>query len=217
MRIRDQIRALLKRVLLPAAPPEPIWMNKNPRYAKYQIGDWTYGRPNVISWGSPSESLTIGKFCSLAWDSSILIGGEHAISAVTTYPFAQLWPQHQDYPAPALTKGGVRIGNDVWVGRGATVLSGVAVGNGAIIGAEAVIAKDVPAWAVVVGNPGRIIRYRFDEAAIARLESIAWWDWPDEEVVTALSLLSGPIENFLAEFAKKGSGENDLYPPVRKE
>lgn len=120
MRIRDRIRALLRRAVSP--PPEPIWMNKNPRYARYQIGDWTYGRPNIVGWACPAESLVIGKFCSVAWDSSIFTGGEHSTSTVTTYPFAQLWPQHPLYPTPAPTKGAVRIGNDVWVGRGATIL-----------------------------------------------------------------------------------------------
>lgn len=68
--------------------PEPIWMNRNPRYARYEIGNWSYGRPNIFGWGNPSESLRIGKFCSLAWESNILLGGEHLISAVSTHPFA---------------------------------------------------------------------------------------------------------------------------------
>lgn len=197
------LKSILARVRHRITPPaEPIWMNRNPRYARYEIGDWSYGRPNIFEWGNPSESLKIGKFCSLAWDSNILLGGEHLTTAVSTHPFAQLWPQHPRYPAPAPTKGGVTIGNDVWIGHGATILSGVAIGNGAVIGAGAMIARDVPGYAIVVGNPGKIVRMRFDEAAIIKLEGIAWWNWPDAQVAAAILDLAGPIEDFVAKYAR---------------
>ena len=78
----------------------------------------------------------------------------------------------------ALTK----IGNDVWIGRSAIVLSGTSIGNGAVIGAGSVVTKDVPDYAIVAGNPAKLIRYRFDEQTIKELQSLKWWDWPDEKI-----------------------------------
>lgn len=75
------------------------------------------------------------------------------------------------------------------------------IGNGAVVGAEAVVAKDVPPFAIVVGNPGRVVRYRFDEATVAKLELIAWWDWSDEKIVAAISELTGPVEDFISRYA----------------
>ena len=75
--------------------------------------------------------------------------------------------------------GAVRIGNDVWIGQAAQIMSGVRVGDGAIVGAGAIVTRDVPPYAVVAGNPARLIRYRFDDATIAKLVSTAWWDWDE--------------------------------------
>ena len=81
-----------------------------------------------------------------------------------------------DIPAPAV------IGNDVWIGSKATVFGGVKVGNGAVIAAGAVVTKDVPPYAIAGGVPAHIIRYRFDEDKINRLEEIAWWNWDDDKI-----------------------------------
>ncbi len=83
------------------------------------------------------------------------------------------------------------IGNDVWIGYDALIMPGVKVGNGAIIAARSVVTGDVPAYAVVGGNPAKVIRYRFDDYTIARLNAIAWWDWPVEQISRNLALISG--------------------------
>jgi phosphonate metabolism protein (transferase hexapeptide repeat family) len=80
----------------------------------------------------------------------------------------------------------VTLGNDVWIGHGAILLPGVSVGTGAAIGAGAVVSKDVPPFAIVVGVPGRVLRYRFAPEIIAALERIAWWDWPHERLAEGL-------------------------------
>ena len=155
----------------------PIIMSRNADYSSYEIGEGTYGKPEVISYGD-GTALRIGRFCSLSDDVIILLGGEHNVDWVTTYPFNKLLPSASHYPGHPKTKGDVVIGNDVWIGRGALILSGVTIANGAVIGAHSVVTKDVPHFSITAGNPARHIRYRFSEETIQSLERMAWWDWP---------------------------------------
>ena len=111
---------------------------------------------------------------------------------MTTYPFDNLpglWPRSVGRERSHVTRGGVTIGNDVWIGSGAVVLSGVHIGDGAVIGAHAVVARDVPAYAVVAGNPAQALRMRFDDATIAALVESAWWELPRNEVERLIPLL----------------------------
>ncbi|MDY0259441.1 MAG: DapH/DapD/GlmU-related protein [Desulfovibrio sp.] len=92
----------------------------------------------------------------------------------------------------------VRIGHDVWIGHGAVLLPGVSVGNGAIVGAGSIVTKDVPAWHIVVGNPGAVLRPRFADPGVAeRLERLAWWNWPEETLRRNWKLFQLPAEQFL--------------------
>lgn len=147
----------------------------------YEVGRRTYGVP-VIHHGETSAKLKIGSFCSIARNVTVFLGGEHHTDRLTTYPLDRNL---------TITKGDVTIGNDVWIGADALILSGVTIGNGAIIGARAVIAKDVPPYALVVGNPGRVIRYRFSQETIDRLQALAWWNWSDEEIERQTPFLMG--------------------------
>ena len=166
----------------------------------FEIGDYTYGRPNVIRWNE-STRLHIGRFCSIADGVTILLGGNHRTDWVTTYPFNVLsapFPNASCIQGHPATKGDVWIGNDVWIGQGATILSGVHIGDGAVIGSKAVVSKDVEPYAVVVGNPGRVIKKRFDEATIKALLEIRWWDWDEEKInQEAPYLCSSNIEEFI--------------------
>lgn len=164
------------------------WMKDYPEFAGYSIGEWSYGRPRVIGWNA-TESLSVGRYCSIAADVLILLGGEHRSDWVTTYPFHDLWPDASAVPRQARSKGPVRIGNDVWIAQRAVILSGVTVGDGAIVGAAAVVARDVPPYAIVAGNPARLVRTRFDSEIIYKLLRVQWWNWPREQVVQALPLL----------------------------
>jgi acetyltransferase-like isoleucine patch superfamily enzyme len=172
-------------------------MDLQPRYRDFEIGRYSYGCPE-IHFGASGARLRIGQFCSFADGVEIFLGGEHRTDWITTYPFPAMFEQaagHEGHPA---TKGDVLIGNDVWIGHGATVLSGVEIGDGAVVGARAVVARNVPAYGVVTGNPARLIRRRFPDAQIEGLLRIQWWDWPLERILQQLpALLSGDIEAFL--------------------
>ncbi|WP_282938340.1 CatB-related O-acetyltransferase [Paenibacillus sp. RC67] len=166
--------------------------------SKVTIGEFTYGYPEVRSWGE-SSILTIGKFCSIADRVTIFLGGEHRPDWVTTYPFNSLMPEFAHIQGHPKTKGNVMIGHDVWIASGATILSGVHVGDGAVIGAGAMVSRHVPPYAIVAGNPAKIIKFRFDEPTIQRLLQIQWWNWPLDRIERAIPyLLSNDISLFLA-------------------
>ena len=96
-------------------------------------------------------------------------------------------------------RGDITIGHDVWIRHGATVLPGAAVGHGAVVGAGAVVGGDVPPYAIVVGNPARVVRLRFADEQIADMVALAWWDWPIERITRHARLLAtGDVAGLLA-------------------
>lgn len=174
---------------------------------RISIGRYTYGGAQFKIW-SAAERIHVGAFCSFAEEVKIFGGGEHRLDWVTTHPlriaFNSPGAGQDGHPH---SKGRTVIGNDVWIGHGAMVLSGVTIGDGACIGAGAVVAKDVPAYAVVAGNPGRIVRMRFDQQQIAALMQIRWWDWPIEQIRQHEALLcNDDIDAFIAVATSVGSG-----------
>lgn len=143
----------------------------------YGIG--TYGNPNVLF--DSKARLKIGKFCSISEDVTILLGGEHEINTISSYPFTL--KNHN-------SKGNVEIGNDVWIGQSTTILSGVSIGDGAVIGANSLVTKDVEPYSVVGGNPAKLIKYRFDEDTIEKLLELKWWDWDIKKIMDNKELLN---------------------------
>lgn len=166
-------------------------------YPQYKIGRYTYGNPQVLSWGE-GATLVIGSFCSIATGVKIFLGGDHRSDWVTTYPFPALWKSAKDIKGHPHSKGNVIIGNDVWLGADSSILSGVAIGSGAVIGSRSVVVQDVPPYAIVFGNPAKVLRFRFNGSTIGELLGIAWWEWEDEKIEKYLPLLlSSDIGKFI--------------------
>ena len=174
--------------------------NRNPNYSQYEIGDWTYGLPAVVCYGE-GVKLKIGKFCSIADGVVFLLGGEHRMDMVTTYPLNAFFPFADSQMSHRKIKGDIIVGNDVWIGRNAMILSGVTIGNGAVIGAGAVVTKDVAPYEVVGGVPARHIKLRFGVETVIALNRIAWWNWPMEKIHESLPLLlSENIQGFVDKY-----------------
>lgn len=180
----------------------------------FRIGSHSYGRPKVRFAGA-GQALTIGRFCSIADKVEILLAGNHRLDWVSTYPFAAFpdrWPDMAVSHEYQQSRGDVVIGSDVWLGSGATILSGVTIGHGAVVAARAVVTRDVPPYAIVAGNPARIVRMRFADDIVAALLASAWWDLPDDAVATLLPLLNS---DRIAEFVTAATALRDGPPRGR--
>jgi acetyltransferase-like isoleucine patch superfamily enzyme len=201
LQLANRLRKL--KFLLTPKPWRSPFCRDNPFLAEHEFGEWTYGQLRVLSWGTNSK-LRVGRYCSIGGGVTIIVDGQHRLDWVTTYPMRLIAGKSSPL-GQVVTKGDVVIGHDVWIGDGATILSGVKIGNGAVVGARTVITKDVPAYAVVAGNPARFIRMRFSEIQIASLEKIAWWNWSNERVKQAMSALcASRIDDFIREHSTDG-------------
>ena len=161
------------------------------------FGAFSYGVPRILIWDHNTR-LYIGKFCSIAEEVTFILGGEHRSDWITTFPFCAFpeeWDSYELKGHPK-SKGDIIVGNDVWIGYGATILSGVKIGHGAIVGAKSLVSKDVPNYAIVAGNPARVIGFRFNDSQIDELLKLAWWNWEIEDVKARISQLSSPPKFF---------------------
>ncbi|RID92730.1 antibiotic acetyltransferase [Gemmobacter lutimaris] len=152
--------------------------------------DWAVRLAPYLYPGAP-ERLEIGAFCQIAHGARfITASANHPMAGFSTYPFAVFDPatlplllgQLKDLPDTV-------IGPDVWIGHGALILPGARLGAGAIVGAGAVVGGEVPPYAIVAGNPARVIRYRFAADVVERLLALAWWEWPSRRIEAALPAL----------------------------
>jgi len=166
---------------------------------KVSVGKFTYGNPKIYSLNWPC-SVKIGSFCSIGTNVQIFMDVNHRTDWVTTFPFPAVpeFIEANHICGHPWAKGDVIIGNDVWIGNDVSILSGVTIGDGAVIGAGAVVAKDIPPYAIAVGNPVQIIKYRFTEVEIERLLQLRWWDWSMDKIRQYIPLLcSGDVQGFL--------------------
>ena len=177
-----------------------------------QIGDYTiyndfvhdpreFLKNNVLyHYPINKDRLIIGKFCSIACGAKFLFNSaNHKMTSLSTYTFPlffEEWGLEKENVAQAWDqKGDIIIGNDVWIGYEAVILSGVTIGDGAVIGCRAVVTKDVPPYTIVGGVPAKPIRKRFDEETIKELQKIKWWDWPEEKIAGKIpAIQAGDLE-----------------------
>jgi len=171
------------------------------RYAKIGesaiiVGRFSYGMEHITvrQWGE-GATLKIGSFCSIAENLTVFLGGNHRMDWITTFPFGQSYAygsalSDQFYPGHPATKGGVLIGNDVWIAHNATIMSGVTIGDGVVIAANAHVVKDVADYEVVGGNPAKHIKFRFEKDIRDLLLRLRWWDLPLDKIKGIAHILS---------------------------
>lgn len=166
-------------------PPPRVYSSRAKflkQYPTYKLGAGTYGLPIVLDW-KEGTTLEIGSYCSISRNVQIFLGGIHRTNWVSTFPFPKFYPEHENLISEfGITKGNVIIGSDVWLCRNCTIMSGVTIGHGAVIATGAIVTKDVPPYAVVAGNPAKVIKFRFDQTTIDKLLKTEWWSWSENEI-----------------------------------
>jgi len=170
-----------------------------------EVGNYSYGVLEVYSWGSKNEKLKIGSFVSIALGVKFLLGGNHRFDTPFTFPLQSYFSNEGD---DAISKGPIVIEDDVWIGMGSIFLSGIKVGRGAVVAAATVVTKDVPPYAIVAGNPMKIIKYRFNEKMISELLKIDFNKLSNEFIRENIQLLNTKID---------GSTINKLESLFKKE
>jgi len=167
---------------------------KNIKVGDYTIYNDFYDDPkgfekNNVLYQYPinNDQLLIGKFCSIACKAKFLMAsGHHTTRSLSTYTFPVFYEQWEldiNHITEAWdNKGDIIIGNDVWIGFDAVIMSGVKIGDGAVIGTRSVVTKDVPPYTIVGGVPAKVIRKRFSNDVITKLTTLKWWNWPDEKI-----------------------------------
>ena len=176
------------------------------RNPQIQVGEYTYYddpdaalefERDAFLYGYGPERLIIGRYCAIASGVRfIMSGANHADLGPSTFPFGifgGIWAERtMDLVMSAESRGDTVVGNDVWLGYRALVMPGVAIGDGAVVAAASVVTSDVPPYAIVGGNPARVLRRRFEDDEIDRLLRAAWWDWPVELVTEhARAIMAG--------------------------
>lgn len=144
------------------------------------VGPHTYGAPNIEHYAHDSTRLVIGPYCSIASNVTFVLGGNHKMHAVSTFPFRLRWElDGAGEDGQPWSKGQINVGADVWIGTGATILSGVDIGTGSVIAARSVVTKSCEPFSILAGNPAKVVGRRFSEDIARRIIATNWWTWPE--------------------------------------
>ncbi|WP_417451801.1 CatB-related O-acetyltransferase [Kordiimonas sp.] len=178
--------------------------------ANVSIGDYSYyddpdhatefqARNILYHYDHVGDRLEIGRFCALATGTTFIMNGaNHRMDGPSTFPFPIFgggWGNHMDLLAGLPSRGDTIVGHDVWFGFRTLIMPGVNIGHGAIIASGSVVTEDVPPYAIVGGNPAKLIKMRFDENTTAQLLETAWWDWPLDRITANIrALMSGDVD-----------------------
>lgn len=209
--MKNTIKMIINNGVPPQKPEENFYCQDTLKYGiekfHWKVGrhSYTHGSPIIID-ADYGAALEIGSFTSIAQGVTIILAN-HDIHNVSTYPFLgikkrginNVFTNRSFDCKDHITKGDVIIGSDVWIGKGATILPGVTIGHGSVIGANTVVTKSTPPYSVCVGNPGKVVKFRFEEDKIEKLLELSWWDMPDEKISQFVDKLSS---NDIDEFIK---------------
>lgn len=156
-----------------------------------KIGAYTYGEI-YVSAPNDRNALIIGNYCSIAGEVRFILGADHPLNLISTYPFkSNIFHSGID----AISKGDIRIEDDVWIGQRATIMSGVHIGQGAAIAAGAVVTKDVPPYAIVGGVPAKVIKYRFEPEMIKELLKVDYSELSEKMIKEHIDELYTELDN----------------------
>ncbi len=197
-----------------------VYLKNVIRGENIEVGDYTiyndfahdpqeFERNNVLyHYPVNGDKLKIGKFCSIACGAKFLFtSANHAMRPLSTYTFPIFFEEWgldvSEIRSAWDNKGDIVVGNDVWIGYEAVILSGVTIGDGAIVGARAVVTRDVPPYTIVGGVPAKPIRKRFDDETIEKLLCLRWWDWDERAISRGLSAIRNGDIAALCECAPK--------------
>lgn len=196
----------MKKIYPRTGDPQTVYLKDVVTNPNIEVGDYTmyndfvndpreFEKNNVLyHYPINGDKLIIGKFCSIACGAKFLLtSANHKMSSLSTYPFPIFYEEWgldaKDIRNAWDNKGDIVIGNDVWIGYEAVIMSGVTIGDGAIIGTRAVVTKDVPPYTIVGGVPAKPIRKRFDDATIERLVKLRWWDWEHDKIAQSIAAI----------------------------
>jgi len=173
--------------------------NAIPRHVKIGRYSHNLGGQSFL-YCSEQSPVEIGAFCAIGPGVLFVCQADHPSETASSFGL-----QNQIFKTKTMneylrTKGPIVVGNDVWVGARAIILSGVTIGDGAVVAAGSVVTKNVPPYAVVGGNPAKFIRNRFSDDTVAAMQKICWWDWPLERLMQEKTAFNLPAEQFVARF-----------------